>query len=275
MTEGNVKVAVRVRPLCARERLAGATEVLSLGSDGCSIVAAPDRCFTFDAVYPTGAGQADLFEELARPMVDCFLEGFNATILAYGQTGSGKTFTMGTGLDGNIDPLTQGIIPRAVEYLYQRLERDYVQGGELCVAGEGSFYEVYVSFLELYNEEIIDLLNAQFSLRGQDKARRPLLTIREDPSGGICVTGIKEERTSNVKGVFECLQKGTLCRTTKSTDMNLVSSRSHAIFTLMLRQRRLVEDYATGSKTFKTLVSKLHFVDLAGSERVRSDFHSY
>lgn len=267
-SEGNVKVAVRVRPLCARERLAGATEVLTVGSDGCSIIAAPDKCFTFDSVYPTSSNQQDLFEELSRPMIDCFMEGFNATVLAYGQTGSGKTYTMGTGLDGNIDPLTQGLIPRAVEYIFQQLDKTYNQGGDFSVAGEGAFYEVYVSFLELYNEEINDLLSAQFSSRVNDKSKRPLLTIREDPNGGICITGIKEEKMKSVDDVFECLQKGTLCRTTKSTDMNLVSSRSHAIFSLMLRQRRLVEDYSTGSKTFKTFISKLHFVDLAGSERV-------
>lgn len=258
---GNVRVAVRIRPLSARERLAGANEVITVCSDGRTVLAAPDRHFTFDGVFAPAVGQAELFEDLARPLVDWFVDGFNCTVLAYGQTGSGKTFSMGTGLDG-LDECTVGIIPRAVQYLFGRLESLFPVG----VPETGEFFEIYVSFLELYNEEIIDLLNPSSQDRA-DRTKRPVLTIREDPIQGICIAGIKEEKTLGMDEILECLQKGQLGRTTKSTEMNLVSSRSHAIFTLTLRQRRMVCD-ADGIPSAKNFVSKLHFVDLAGSERV-------
>ena len=214
--EGNVRVAVRVRPFNARERLAGSTEVIMVGEDGRSILAAPDRHFTFDSVIGADTGQTPVFEQLGQPVVDSWLEGFNCTVLAYGQTGSGKTFTMGTSMEGEMTMEAVGIVPRAVHHLMERLERG-------ISAQNGESFELYVSFLELYNEEIIDLLNASSQDR-LDRSKRPVLTIREDTSGGICITGIKEERANGVGDILELLRRGTLCRTTKSTDMNLVSS---------------------------------------------------
>lgn len=260
---GNVRVAVRIRPLCARERLAGSTEVISICSDDRTVLAAPDRHFTFDSALSPSTEQAQVFQELAQPLLDSFLEGYNGTVLAYGQTGSGKTYTMGTGLEG-LDEMTMGIIPRAVRYLIGRLERLFAPGA--AQDPQEQFCEMYVSFLELYNEEIIDLLNASSQDR-VDRSQRPVLAIREDPSGSICIAGIREERVRTEEDILECLQKGTLGRTTKSTDMNLVSSRSHAVFTLILRQRRRICD-EEGIPMLKSFLSKLHFVDLAGSERV-------
>lgn len=261
-----VRVAVRVRPFNAREHLAGSTEVVTVGEDGRSLNMAPDRHFTFDRVLPPNCEQETVFTELAGPLIDSWLEGYNCTILAYGQTGSGKTFTMGTNwmdmeLDLNDKGLDQslGIVPRAISLLINRLT-------ERFQVGEGESFELYVSFLELYNEEIVDLLNAQSADR-LDRTKRPVLAIREDPNGIICVTGIKEERVQREADILELLRKGSLCRTTKSTDMNLVSSRSHAIFTLLLWQRRH-QPAADGSLIEKKTFSKLHFVDLAGSERV-------
>ncbi len=155
---------------------------------------------------------------------------------------------MGTGLDGGIDAHSVGIVPRAVDYL-EGLLTDNAQ--------------LYVSFLEIYNEEIIDLLNP--SMQQESKARKGILAIREDAKGEIFVTGIKEEQVNNASDVLRCLQNGSLCRTTKSTQMNSVSSRSHAVFTITLRQRRV--DEVSGQE--KHIVSKLHFVDLAGSERLK------
>lgn len=263
----NVRVAVRVRPLNAREHLAGSNEVLIVGSDGRSLLAAPDRQFSFDHVYGTGTEQTTIFEELARPVLTGFMEGFNCTIFAYGQTGSGKTFTMGTSLDecdrqeeGGSRDSTLGIVPRAIQLLLERLE-------ETTNKENGEWFELYVSFLELYNEEIIDLLNASSQDR-LDRSKRPVLTIREDPNGTICIAGIREERALSPAHVLDLLRQGSLCRTTKSTDMNLVSSRSHAIFTLLLRQRRIRYE-ADGTLRDRVTCSKLHFVDLAGSERLK------
>lgn len=122
---------------------------------------------------------------------------------------------------------------------------------------EAPFYELYGSFLEIYNEEVIDLLAPVKQSTGRAGGR---ITIREDARGEISLTGIREEKVAGGEEVLMLLQKGSLCRTTKSTEMNMVSSRSHAIFTLQLRQR------TEGSPV---LCSKLHFVDLAGSERLK------
>ncbi len=126
-------------------------------------------------------------------------------------------------------------------------------------ASTAPFYELYGSFLEIYNEEVIDLL-APIKTPGTTN-RSGRISIREDARGEISLTGIREEKVAGGEEVMMLLQKGSLCRTTKSTEMNMVSSRSHAIFTLLLRQR------AEG--TSSVLCSKLHLVDLAGSERLK------
>lgn len=242
MEQCNVKVAVRVRPLVARERLSGAVESIVPTPGHAQIVAGPSHAYTYDAVYPSTVAQPAIFAQSMVPVLESFLEGFNCTVLAYGQTGSGKTYTMGTGLDGNLDTATCGVVPRSIAYLFEK------------ACGE---WEMLVSFLEIYNEEIIDLLNPHFA--GADKSARPVLAIREDAGGEIYIAGIREEPVRKQDDVLRLLQKGSLGRTTKSTDMNSVSSRSHAIFTLVLRQQR----------SESTTVSKLHFVDLAGSERLK------
>ena len=190
---------------------------------------------------------------------------------------------MGTGLDGNLDESTQGkplkfrdfnyfnfyfvlgLIPRSVKYLMEKLQSQYGAPQDNS-SNPGTFFEIYTSFLEIYNEEIIDLLaptldTHHHATRAAVAAKRKSFSIREDAKGEIYLTGIREEKIVSDDEIFALLQKGSLSRTTKSTEMNMVSSRSHAIFTLLLRQRR--EDGA------KVLASKLHFVDLAGSERLK------
>lgn len=147
------------------------------------------------------------------------------------------------------------------------------QYGTLESSGTGKnpvnepFFEIYTSFLEIYNEEIIDLLAPMEENRSNSntatskKKKHATFSIREDAKGEIYLTGLREEKIVSGEEIFALLQKGSLSRTTKSTEMNMVSSRSHAIFTLLLRQRK--EDGG------KVLSSKLHFVDLAGSERLK------
>lgn len=155
---------------------------------------------------------------------------------------------MGTGLDGTLESCTAGIIPRAVQLLSERLSS----------AGDAESPELWCSFLEIYNEEIIDLLSP--TQQQESRSRKGILAIREDAKGGIFVTGIKEEACPGPEAILECLRNGSLCRTTKSTQMNLVSSRSHAILTISLRRR---------TEDGRHVMSKLHFVDLAGSERLK------
>ncbi|KAI8603695.1 hypothetical protein EDD21DRAFT_294898, partial [Dissophora ornata] len=191
--------------------------------------------------------QRRVYDECAKELVERFIEGFNVTILAYGQTGSGKTYSMGTGLqykDGD-----QAIVPRAAAAIFTLLNAQM----EKDPAME---YQVYVSFLELYNEELIDLLQTQ------PRTRKDTIQVREDGFGGISWQGVKEQQVTSAQELLDWLQKGSLCRTTAATDMNQTSSRSHAIFSVILKQQRSEE-------LEPKLASKFHFVDLAGSERLK------
>lgn len=133
-------------------------------------------------------------------------------------------------------------------------------------------YEVYVSFLELYNEELIDLLSPQHQASAAAKRRSGIglpsngveVTIREDIAGNIYWSGVREERCYSPEELLSHLSKGSLYRTTASTDMNTVSSRSHAVFSVVLKQQK--------SESEPYINSKFHFVDLAGSERVSCFF---
>lgn len=149
-----------------------------------------------------------------------------------------------------------GIVPRCILDLFRNLEQRSESNAEFK-------YEVYVSFLELYNEELIDLLSPHHQLKKKSTATAaPVteVTIREDIAGNIYWSGVREERCQDPEQVIQFLSKGSLCRTTGSTEMNTVSSRSHAVFSVILKQQKSDQD--------PSITSKFHFVDLAGSERV-------
>ncbi|KAJ3306149.1 Kinesin-like protein kif21b [Kappamyces sp. JEL0829] len=207
------------------------------------------KSFTFDYLFDENSSQEDLYNLSVAPLVDRFMEGFNATILAYGQTGSGKTYSMGIGLDGitaSVDLNSKGIVPRAITTIFTRMAA-HKQENESYDAS------VTVSFMELYNEELVDLLNPRPKSASASVNTGP--TIREDGMGKIVWVNLSEEKVNSTS---------ELLRTTGSTDMNASSSRSHAIFTVTLRQTMEGGD---GEKT--NLISKFHFVDLAGSERLK------
>ncbi|ORZ29754.1 hypothetical protein BCR44DRAFT_1418978 [Catenaria anguillulae PL171] len=278
MATTSVKVALRVRPLTAKETLANEYECLSPIPGVPQVVLGKDRSFTYDHVFWTDTHQSQLYEDAVAPLLEKFLEGFNATVLAYGQTGSGKTYSMGTGLDGNIGTENQGIVPRAISVMFDELPRRYP---------EPSSYSVAVSFLELYNEELIDLLNPSNrpdTAAASAAASRPgsvrggfgsgpssvasggdTLRIREDEYGNIVWVGVREEPCASPEQLLGFLNKGSLCRTTGSTDMNMVSSRSHAIFSVTLRLNKVDPE----SGVTERIMAKFHFVDLAGSERLK------
>ncbi|EGF83831.1 hypothetical protein BATDEDRAFT_8409, partial [Batrachochytrium dendrobatidis JAM81] len=210
------------------------------------------KSFTFDYVFDPLTTQDLLYADCVAPLVDRFLEGFNATVLAYGQTGSGKTYSMGIGLDtvAAASPVSyQGIVPRAIASVFQKIQR-LTQNGT-----SSSKAQLFVSFLELHNEELVDLLNPR---PRSAVAANMAPTIREDGTGRIMWLNTKEEVVNSPDELLSLLQRGTMCRTTASTDMNASSSRSHAIFTMTLRQEKS-----------SVIVSKFHFVDLAGSERLK------
>ncbi|KAI8923605.1 P-loop containing nucleoside triphosphate hydrolase protein, partial [Entophlyctis helioformis] len=243
------------------------------------------KSFTFDHIFDQLTSQESLYRDSVAPLVERFLEGFNATVLAYGQTGSGKTFSMGIGLESVNTPANtqQGIVPRAVSEIFARIRQTAERDGDAFRA------QVLVAFLELYNEELVDLLNPRPRTANLPASSAP--TIREDGTGKIVWLNVREEEVKSPEELLGVLQRGTLCRTTGSTDMNATSSRSHAIFTVTLRQEKKVNSQppsappvanddaastamvavaASASTTsLQTIVSKFHFVDLAGSERLK------
>ncbi|BGP45900.1 hypothetical protein JCM10450v2_001735 [Rhodotorula kratochvilovae] len=181
------------------------------------------QTFTYDRVISPDEGQADLYEA-ARPLLDSFLDGMNATILAYGQSGSGKSYSMGTDRPPEGVP-SDGITPRAVAEIFDRLaatQRD----------SRGGFsFEAKVSYIEIYNEELIDLLAG-------DAGVRPTVQIREDKGGHILVQGIREVKVTTAEQVMDLLAQGSTLRQTGATGMNAQSSRSHAIFSLTVTRRK-------------------------------------
>ncbi len=183
----NVRVAVRIRPQSSKERQGGSTECISVIPGLPQIITGPDKSFTYDDVYDSHSTQDEIFSNLAEPTLKFFLAGYNCTILAYGQTGSGKTFTMGTGVDGNMDESTKGIVPRSIEYLLDHLTS----------SSNSDSWEMFISFLEIYNEDIIDLL-APLTMG----SKKSTLSIREDAGGEIFLTGIKEEPVRSPSDVF-------------------------------------------------------------------------
>ncbi|GAA6044957.1 hypothetical protein NBRC10513_004783 [Rhodotorula toruloides] len=188
---------------------------------------AAKQLFTFDRVIAPTEGQPDVWD-CAEPLVDSFLEGFNATILAYGQTSSGKSYTMGTdrmndGILGDVE--RQGITPRAVTEIFDRLaasQRD---------SKGGLTFSAKVSYLEIYNEELIDLLAG-------NRDERPTVQIREDKQGNIFWSGLHEVKVSSAHEVMDLLAAGSALRQTGETQMNAQSSRSHAILSLTVTQRK-------------------------------------
>ncbi|GJJ78918.1 hypothetical protein EMPS_11277 [Entomortierella parvispora] len=260
--ETSVQVALRIRPLVNESKLGvnrtrqrPETEVLSLiersstpplngysgtGSNCDSqqqqpqqVVVVPlQRHFTFDHIFGTGSSQEDVYQGSVKRMVDKFLEGYNVTIMAYGQTSSGKTYTMGTGAPSTDDrgSPSEGIIPRAMNQLFMEAKRPPpVYPGYRIPPSKTTFR---VSFVEIYNEDLIDLL-----VKGDF---RPPVTIREDAKGNIFWTGVQEIVVSSVEEVIHLLWFGSQNRQTHSTEMNEKSSRSHAIFSITLRQEKFV-----------------------------------
>ncbi|KNE59135.1 hypothetical protein AMAG_03471 [Allomyces macrogynus ATCC 38327] len=261
-TTSSVQAAVRVRPLNTREVRANASECISLIPGTAQVVLGADRAFTFDHVFGADAAQRSVYDKAVAPLTAKFLQGFHATILAYGQTGSGKTFSMGTALDGNIHTEHQGIVPRAVRAIFADLPRLYPPP---------AVFTVTVSFLELYNEEVVDLLNPPAHrdanplpfAASSGRARTDSVRIREE-NGVIVWAGAREEECKTPDEVLSFLAKGSLNRTVGSTDMNMVSSRSHAIFSVTLRLTKVGADGIA-----ERIACKFHFVDLAGSERLK------
>jgi len=267
----SVRVAVRVRPLNSSEKAIGSEEVVRV-TPGAPQVSVGEKSYTFDFVYGPSSKQHQIYDQCVEALVAAFFEGFNATILAYGQTGSGKTFTMGTSSSFGVEEDMQGIIPRVIIQIFDLIEQKKMSEPHIR-------YILKLQFLEIYGEDLKDLLDPTSTG----------VRIHEDYKGGISVQNAKEEPVNSVEELMLALEKGSMGRTTGSTLMNAHSSRSHAIFTLILEQRiasvtvasELLEEEGSENEGFvqaaetsmeqdvETRKSKFHFVDLAGSERLK------
>ncbi|KAH8377551.1 hypothetical protein KR093_005914, partial [Drosophila rubida] len=268
----------RIRPQNSRELIDMCRVCTTVTPGEQQIVLGSDKAFTFDYVYDVHSHQAskfyyksilkikivfqcDIYSECVNRLVEGTLHGYNATVLAYGQTGSGKTYTMGTGFDQASSDHQLGIIPRAIRHIFAGIE------GIQCADNNDrtitkSEFSVAVQFIELYNEDIIDLLDP-FN-------KNTTFKIHESVSGQITIAGATIKPINEPQDALKLLQQGALARTTASTKMNDLSSRSHAVFTLFIRRQHVLEsENHFTDNDIETLTSKFHFVDLAGSERLK------
>ncbi|XP_076659137.1 kinesin-like protein Klp61F [Halictus rubicundus] len=251
----HIQVFVRVRPINDAERAGKSVIVVDTPSNK-ELVVHEKPCdkrtkkFAFDRVFGAFSKQIEVYNAVVRPLLEEVLAGYNCTVLAYGQTGTGKTFTMerfdnDSLLNWQADT-NAGFIPRSLSHLFD----------ELCILGVQE-YSVRVSFLELYNEEVYDLLSVN---NGAAKIR-----IYEDSTkkGAVIVNGLEEVTVYNKSDVYKILQTGSEKRQTAATLMNANSSRSHTIFCITVH---IKENTIDGEELLKT--GKLNLVDLAGSENI-------
>ncbi|CAN6480374.1 unnamed protein product [Victoria cruziana] len=258
----NVQVLLRCRPFNEDELRSNAPQVITCNEYQREVSVSQnvagkqfDRLFTFDKVFGPAAQQKDLYDQAVVPIVNEVLEGFNCTIFAYGQTGTGKTYTM----EGDCKkskcgdlPLDAGVIPRAVKQIFDTLESQRAE------------YSVKVTFLELYNEEITDLLAPEelSKVTLEDKQKKPLL-LMEDGKGGVLVRGLEEEIVTSASEIFSLLERGSAKRRTAETLLNKQSSRSHSLFSITIHIKEATPE---GEELIKC--GKLNLVDLAGSENI-------
>ncbi|XP_071244848.1 kinesin-like protein KIF16B isoform X12 [Salvelinus alpinus] len=256
----SVRVAVRLRPMNRREKDLTAKNIIEIKEDKTTItnLRIPDgitgdsmrerkKTFTYDFSYDsadsksnTFVSQEKVFKDLGSDVLKAAFQGYNACIFAYGQTCSGKSYTM----MGN--PGDAGLIPRICEGLFSRI-------AGMTRWDEASF-RTEVSYLEIYNERVRDLLRRK-------STQTYNLRVREHPKDGPYVEDLSKHLVQNYHDVDELMEAGNINRTTAATDMNDTSSRSHAIFTINFTQAKF--DTEMPCET----ISKIHLVDLAGSER--------
>ncbi|XP_052772125.1 kinesin-like protein KIF15 isoform X2 [Mya arenaria] len=247
-SECNIQVFIRIRPPASDESTY--SRVVDVAESNTQVLLKQDqnpRVFSFDYVADVDSTQDNIFNRLGKKVIENCVAGYNGTIFAYGQTGSGKTFTMlGPSEDAdNFHHEMRGVIPRSFEYLFQLINKEKEKHGDtmqfLCKC----------SFLEIYNEQIFDLLEPSANI----------LHLRESLKTGVYVSGLSEQVVSSAGEAYEVLQSSWQNRKVASTSMNRESSRSHAVFCLQIESKE-----RNGSvENIKT--SQLNLVDLAGSER--------
>ena len=257
-TEYNFMVTVRVRPLTGQETAAAGPDSSTVSVlDESVLIFDPSQAraaryrkgihdhhkrtreskYAFDRVFSSSATQREVFEHTTKGLIDGVLDGYNATVFAYGATGAGKTHTMaGT-------PSDPGIMVLTMCELFDRIER----------CRQDKIINVSVTYLEIYNETIRDLL-----VDGPS----PPLDLREDSSRGIVIAGLSEHIPEDVQHVMSLLKRGNANRMMSPTQANATSSRSHAVLQIHIQQRDRTANISSDVRC-----AKLSLIDLAGSER--------
>jgi centromeric protein E len=253
--ERGVIVAIRMRPLNEREKageqrktwrcLPQYNSITQMHADGKALPDAKGSTFfTYDRIFDEDCSTEEVYAGAARDLVQAVVKGVNGTVFAYGQTSSGKTFTMQGARGGEVP----GIVQKAAADLF-----------DLIGATPDRDFLLRVSYLEIYNEEIRDLLNPE----------TPKLQVREDPRKGVYVDA-HEEIVTDFETVLQALRFGERQRHVDATAMNERSSRSHTIFRLVVESKeRAACDVSAAEVDDAVLVATLNLVDLAGSESVR------
>ncbi|XP_027424221.1 kinesin-like protein KIF19 isoform X2 [Zalophus californianus] len=243
-------VALRVRPISVAELEEGATLIAHKVDEQMVVLRDPmedpddvlrahrsrEKSYLFDVAFDFTATQEMVYQATTKSLIDGVISGYNATVFAYGPTGCGKTYTM---LGTDHEP---GIYVRTLNDLFRAIEE----------TSNDMEYEVSMSYLEIYNEMIRDLLNPALGY----------LELREDSKGVIQVAGITEVSTINAKEIMQLLMKGNRQRTQEPTAANQTSSRSHAVLQVAVRQRSRVKNILQEVRQ-----GRLFMIDLAGSER--------
>lgn len=257
------------------------------------------KLFVFDRVFGEDVDQQGVWDYL-QESVEAFCQGYNVSVLAYGQSGAGKSYTMGTsGPEEQNDVRVMGVIPRAARILFEKLQRPDPTSRQSSGLRQPTqrFSQVVspsrkqqadkdwimrATYVEIYQEQLRDLLVPE-SVPMQD---RPTIQIREDPKGRILLTGLHQVEINSIDDLLRALNSGSSIRQTDATAINARSSRSHAVFCLNLIQKKhgidgngssvrdkrmsVPVDVLSGTESYITVDSKLHFVDLAGSERLKN-----
>ncbi|XP_044375647.1 kinesin-like protein KIN-5B isoform X2 [Triticum aestivum] len=249
-----------VRPLSVEEQKANVQSAVSCNDTKRevtvlnSLFKQADKTFTFDTVFGPKSQQRAIYDHAVAPIVDDVLEGYNCTVFAFGQTGTGKTYTMEGEMMQQVGelPTSAGVMPRAVRHIFDILE------------AQKADYSMKVTFLELYNEEITDLLASEDQSRFlEDRHKRPTLSLMEDGKGGSVIRGLEEIVVYSPGEIYSLLQHGSTRRRTADTALNMQSSRSHSVFSIYIH----VKVTTTGNREL-IKCGRLNLVDLAGSESI-------
>jgi kinesin family protein 11 len=283
VAQSGVQVVVRVRPFNSNEEKASNVPVVTTNSSNGEVTIVKGAgtrqhktTFRFDRVFGSFTTQEEIYEETLLPVIDDVLRGYESTVFAYGQTGTGKTFTMEGDLSQGIMG-GAGIIPRAAQCIFERCSNEKVYES----------FSVVVSFLEVYNEEMSDLLSEfqdvdiantpKKKSTSKGKAEVKLMIVEDRPSEselkkrtkgqflGVYVKGLKEVEVKTPDDVLKILRKAQEKRHTAETRMNKASSRSHCLFTMKIYTKEHTEDGMVMERQ-----GKLHMADLAGSENAKA-----